>query len=112
RGASLSDIHLCHKRTPTRHIVRNLRSAFPNDRETKELDLIFIVGDVFDTEVPAHLDDWFETKLWVNGLLRMAKANDITVVVLEGTPSHDWKQSRLFVAENDDSNIGADLHYV
>ena len=53
--ASISDIHLGHPNTLTQSIIQGLREAFPDNVETEELDIIFIVGDVFDRAVVLHL---------------------------------------------------------
>lgn len=112
RIASISDIHLFHGNTPTVEILRNLRRDFPDTEVTGELDVIFIVGDVFDKSVQLSHPDVIESQIWVNSFLRTCKKRDIVVVVLEGTGLHDWKQSRMFETENINGQIGADLHYV
>jgi hypothetical protein len=45
-------------------------------------------------------------------LLRACKRCDVVLVVLRGTPSHDYNQPVLFEAENNDSKIGCELCYV
>lgn len=110
--ANITDIHLGHPNTDTLFILENLEKAFPNSPETGELDLIFITGDVFDSrlEVPNPVVN--EIKIWINKLLRICKKYDISLRVLEGTPSHDWGQSKLFTQVNDLVGIGADVRYV
>lgn len=110
--ASISDIHLGHPKTKTGEVLQGLYETFPDTHETGELDMIFIVGDLFDRLLNLPDDRVVEIRLWINTFLRMCKKRNIMVRVLEGTPSHDWKQSRLFVTENEHSRIGADLKYV
>lgn len=110
--ASLSDIHLGHPRTPTTHILRNLNKVFPDNEVTKRLDLIILAGDVFDRLLKFSDPDIYDIELWIHNLLRMAARYNIVVRVLEGTPSHDWKQSSVFERINDNSNIGCNLKYV
>lgn len=110
--AFISDIHLGHSRTPTEHIVRNLENAFPDNKETAKLDIIFINGDVFDS-----LQDFASTNAlaiirWIVKFLTMCAKLDIMVIVLEGTRLHDWKQSAIFVELNRINNIGCDLLYI
>lgn len=109
--AELGDIHLGHPRTPTRHILDNLRKAFPDTDETGQLDIIFIAGDVYDRDLYLNDPNAFEIRTWINHFLRMCKRRDILVRVLEGTPSHDWEQSLEFVSENMNAKIGCDLYY-
>ncbi len=110
--ASIGDIHLGHPNTTTKEIIANLRLAFPDNAETGELDMIVFEGDVFDRLLSLPDDNVFAIKTWINSFLRMCKKRDIVVRVLEGTPSHDWGQSRLFVSVNDSAEIGVDLKYV
>jgi UDP-2,3-diacylglucosamine pyrophosphatase LpxH len=112
RLASVSDIHLGAKRTPTRQILANLRAAFPDNEETAQLDLICMVGDVFDTLLSLNDSDLMEIDLWIWYMLRLCKKHDIILYVLEGTPSHDWWQSERFLTINEISGIGAKLKYV
>jgi hypothetical protein len=110
--ASISDVHLGAKRTPTRGILQNLRAAFPDNEETAALDLICFVGDVFDTLLSLNHEDLVEIKIWIAEILRLCVKHDIKIYVLEGTPSHDWWQSQLFVTINQIADIGANLLYV
>jgi hypothetical protein len=109
---SISDIHLGHHTTTTGEILANLRAAFPDHPSTGLIDLIIVGGDLFDRLL--HLDDpqVFDIKLWMNQFLRLCLKYKIALRVLEGTRSHDWAQNRLFVAENQDAQIGADLEYI
>lgn len=110
--ASLSDVHLGHPKTTTTSILRNLRKAFPDTDETGKLDLIFIVGDLFDGLLDVPDPAVAEIKIWFHQFLKMCAKRDITVRVLEGTPSHDWKQSWLMDSINVHSDYGVDLKYV
>ena len=110
--ASLSDVHLGHPKTPTSSILRNLRKAFPDTEETGKLDLIFIVGDLFDRLLSVPDPAVIEIKTWFHQFLRMCAKRDIVVRVLEGTPSHDWKQSWLMDSINQQAEYGVDLKYV
>lgn len=110
--AVFSDIHLGHRRNPTVEIIRNLYAALPDNQETADLDALFFAGDVFDDLLSLTDSDLFEIDMWIAYVLRLCKKYDIVCRVLEGTPSHDWKQSQRFVAINEVAEIGADLKYV
>lgn len=112
RVASISDIHTGHPNTPTHHILRNLRRAFPGNSQTGELDLILIGGDFFDRPLYFHDVNAVEIKLWIHEFLKTCKYYGIAVRVLEGTPSHDWRQNRWFEVANTTGEIGCDLKYV
>lgn len=111
RIEEISDIHLGHPKTTTSEVLAGLYKAFPNSSELDDLDIIFIAGDVFDRLLKFPDENVIEIRLWINRFLRMCKQRDIVVRVLEGTPSHDWKQSKHFEIENESSDIGADLKY-
>jgi len=110
--ASISDIHLGHHRTTTGFIVENLRKAFPDTDETGELDLILFAGDVFDRLLSFPSTEASEAADWFMDFLAMCQRRDIVVRVLEGTPSHDWKQSSFFVGLNRNLLKPADFKYV
>ena len=42
----------------------------------------------------------------------MLKPYNIILRILEGTPSHDWKQSKLFIHLNDLTKAGTDVKYI
>lgn len=110
--AVFGDVHTGHSKTPTSHILRNLRRAFPNTPATGDLDLIVIEGDFFDQLLQMNDPAVKLIHEWVGAFLWMCKERDIVLRVLEGTPSHDWKQNSIFTTVNEVSKIGADVKYV
>ena len=110
--ASVSDVHVFHPETPTKHILVNLTKAFPDNETTGELDAIFIVGDFFDQIAVVPDPNVSLVKAWIVRFLRMCARRDITVFVLEGTPKHDRKQNKLFVELAALAEIPVELHYV
>lgn len=110
--ASVSDIHLAHRRTPTIHILENLYVAFPDNESTAKLDIIFIAGDVFERMLKFPDPDITEIEIWVTYMLRLCVKHNIILRVLEGTPSHDCKQSEVFERINSNAEIGCNLRYV
>lgn len=112
RIASVSDIHLGHAKTPTHDIIDNLYRAFPDTHATGELDIIFLAGDVFDKLLTLSFEMIDDIHLWVCYMLRLCYKYNIVLRVLEGTPSHDCKQSRVFVSINDGSKDKANVAYI
>lgn len=110
--AFISDIHLAHPRTNTYHIIANLRKAFPDDEQTGKLDVLFFAGDVFDRLMSLPQDEVDAIQEWIGDLLRICAKRNILVRVLEGTPSHDWRQSKQFVNVNNTLDNPANLRYV
>jgi DNA repair exonuclease SbcCD nuclease subunit len=112
RIAVFSDVHLGHRRTPTESIISNLKRDIPDTAATAELDVIFIPGDLFDRFLSLPDASVYEIHAWIARLLRTCKRRDIVLRVLEGTPSHDWKQSRLVESINENTGIEADARHV
>lgn len=107
--AVYSDIHLGHRKTPTAHNIENLKLYLPDDPSSNELDMVVLPGDLFDRFLNLPQEDTMDIHRWATYLLKTCKRRDIVLVVLEGTPSHDWKQPQLL--EEINSSIGAELHY-
>lgn len=110
--AETSDNHVGHPRTSTSKVLASLRRAFPNNAETAELDIIIIAGDFFDSRLDLPDDDVYDIRFFVLEFLQMCKQHDIILRVLEGTPSHDWRQSKLFTHLNELANINANVKYI
>lgn len=105
-----SDIHLGHPKTPTIHIVKNL-IRFICTESNKDLDIIFIAGDLFDRLLDFNTESVHSCLHFFNTLIRYCHNNTIKLRVLEGTPSHDWQQSRTLVKINDMKTNKCDLKY-
>lgn len=106
-----SDVHLYHDRTKTSHIVRGLLKALPDTEALREIDIIFISGDLFDHEVFMPNTDTRIVINFVYHLLNLCVKYDIVLRILEGTPSHDWKQSKLITDINDNLPEPADVKH-
>lgn len=109
---SFSDVHLLHRLVPTAHIVQNLRRITPDDESMRDVDIIFIPGDVFDRSVPLHNPEIPLVIEWITYLFYICDKYGIMLRVLEGTPGHDWKQSQLFVDIHTSLNSSVDFRYV
>ena len=109
--ASISDIHLGNLRVPVEEIIDKLDTAFASGSDLKRLDIVFIAGDVFDRLLSLNERAAIECRIWVARFLRRCKTHDVIVRVLEGTPSHDWGQSDLFVSVNKIAKIECDVKY-
>ena len=103
-----SDVHLLHKGTPTSVIIFNLMLLIEYVVKT-ELDAIYILGDLFDERDTLENEDLIASIGCLNDLLELCKEKNIALRVLEGTPKHDRKQSKVIVELNKKFNI--DLKY-
>ena len=110
---TLSDIHLGHNLNKTNEIINNLHNYFKLNYELiKNLDIIFLAGDVFDKLLVNNSDEYHLAIRWLLELVNICKARNIKLRILEGTPSHDWKQSKLVYTIIDNFKIDIDFKYV
>lgn len=115
RITSVSDIHLLHRNNTTPFILKNLDTYLCTDAILSKTDVLIIAGDLFDGPSTFSNDDIGLINVWVAKLLRKCKRFDVCLWVLEGTPSHDMKQSKVFTNLNDilfEQGKGVDLLYV
>lgn len=80
-----------------------------------KVDILFIAGDLFDGPVSFNNEDIGIVNIWVARLLHKCKRYNICLRVLEGTPSHDMGQSKIFTNLNQilfKGDTGVDLQYV
>lgn len=109
---SISDIHLNHSTTTTTEIITNLNTFLLNPVLLTTVNAIFIIGDFWDKLVDLENPNSCEIKIWINKFLHICKKYDIIVYIMEGTFTHDRRQSRVFITENTVSNIGCKLKYI
>lgn len=109
--AELSDVHVGNRRTPTSNTLALLEEAFPDNAKTGELDIIFIAGDFFDKALPLATTVVGEIHSWISKFIKMCAKWDISLRVLEGTPSHDRGQPILFDWLAATADTGADVKY-
>lgn len=105
---STGDVHLLHRRVPTWHIVNVLKETLVKFENT--IDAIYIAGDLFDDSRHLRQEDSQEAIGFLTWLLFWAKSTNTAIRVLEGTPSHDHKQSKI--VEELNSAVGADCLYL
>lgn len=111
----ISDIHLGHKRNKTIEIINNLDTYFTHytaQSQFSDLDIIFLAGDVFDQLLDLSSMDIHEISMWFCRLMGFCARFNIKLRVLEGTPSHDWKQSKLSETIHDVLATKADFRYI
>lgn len=92
--AVIGDLHLAHNKTPTAWIIENLKTWLKP--MFKRIDVLFFTGDVFDKLISYPSKDAIQITTFIRWLTYMCELNNIVLRVLEGTRSHDWKQSHMF----------------
>lgn len=108
--AVISDVHLGHARLPTRKNIADLEMIFPPAR-MQVLRVIIISGDLFDKRLAHDSQEAQDAARWMEKFLRMAKRYNVAIRILEGTPSHDNRQSQWMVNYNAMMGLGCDLKY-
>ncbi len=98
---SLSDIHLGHNRTSTEFIIKNLDDCITNSNTLSNVDLLILAGDIFDKGLAFASEDISKIIHWINRLMLLCNKHNVVLRILEGTPSHDRKQSKIFTDVNE-----------
>lgn len=108
----IGDVHLGHHNTTTDMIIRNLYKFLLLPSIFHKADLFLIEGDLFDRllNIPnPHTGLIFRL---MKDMLTICMQHNVIFRVLEGTPSHDWKQNGLFETVLKETNIECDFKYV
>jgi len=93
---AISDVHLGHRRNPSAYIAYNLKLYLTEQYKKKSYDMVIVAGDLFDSLLTFLFVNQSDIVSFCNWLLGFCLENKIILRVLEGTPSHDWKQSTIF----------------
>lgn len=96
--AVFGDVHLGHEKTKTDEILSKLYKLFPETDDTRNLDFIFIEGDLFDRLLYLNNEYMVNIILWMEWLLDKCLRHGIALRILEGTPSHDMRQPEIMVS--------------
>lgn len=111
RWLEISDIHLGNIRTTTEFILDNLeRELFSGVIST--LDLLIIAGDLFDRLLEYNHPSGGRILLFVDRLMIECSTHNVKLRVLEGTPSHDNLQNKIFDDLYATGNYTCDMKYV
>lgn len=111
RLLSFHDVHLGHRTTTTLEVIDALKVSILSE----DLDVVTCIafqGDLFDTNLQLSVECVTDIHDFFDWLLRLCKKHDIWLRVLEGTPSHDWKQSKLLITLNRLLKINCDVQFV
>lgn len=107
-----SDIHLGHNKTITSHIITSMNITFCNEAMFEEIDLLVLGGDIFHSDLLLRQMEVDQIRTWMEDVIRKAAKHNVVVRVLEGTPSHDWGQSKMFTEINNYLGNICDLRHV
>ncbi len=108
---SVSDVHLGNIRTTAEFILDNLERELFNGRLVG-LDLFIIAGDLYDRLLENNHPANGRILLFVDKLMAECSLHGVKLRVLEGTPSHDNKQNKIFDHLYATGNYSCDMRYV
>ena len=111
-GVVYSDIHLGHRNTLTTDIIESMKQDIMDDIKQFKPKILLLAGDLFDRHLPLTSDDSKEAGFFLAWLLSICKKHNIILRMLEGTPSHEWKQGWLLTAINQSSYIRTNAKWV
>lgn len=110
RYISLGDVHLGHRLTPSRLVIKNLETMITSEL-LETLDMVIITGDLFDRQLQNGDEDVNAINRWITRFMYKCAAYDVQLYIVEGTPSHDRKQSQFFIEQKVNANIPIRMHY-
>ena len=87
-----SDTHLAHNKTPIDTTISSLESLWTKPW-FRDLDVLFIAGDLYDRKLDYNSYEASAALLHMMRLGKICQNYNISLYILEGTPSHDWKQA-------------------
>ncbi len=108
----VSDVHLGHRRVKTEYIVDNFTSHILNPTMLASIDAILVTGDFFDSLLNLPTPAMRPIHKFIRTFLKRCAEYKVAIRILEGTPGHDWGQSKTFIDINEEYGFGADVMYV
>jgi DNA repair exonuclease SbcCD nuclease subunit len=82
-----------------------------SEERLKTIRVIVISGDLFDKRLTYDSEEAQLISRWMERLCRRCGRLGVSIVLLEGTPSHDNRQSRWMVTNNEMVKANADVRY-
>ena len=107
----LQDIHFGVPSIPVGAVTRSFKMVYEAAKR-RGIKAVVIGGDITDRPLELTNDygsEFIQFGLW---FLKDAEANGISIIVIEGTPSHDWKQARLLEQLKTSINSDVNLVYI
>lgn len=108
-----SDVHFGHRRTSTLEIIKHLDQMFSSHKKwAKDLDIIYIAGDLFDRRLDIGSTDAVLSIGFLLKLVKYCSKNNIKLRILEGTPDHDVQAASMVAMIVDKLNLDIDFKYI
>ena len=107
----LQDIHFGVTSVPVGAISESFKYVY-SAAKRRGITKVVLGGDTTDrplTLANEYASEYMQFIVW---FLKDAFENDIEIIIIEGTPSHDWKQARLFEQMKEELKIDVKLVYI
>lgn len=111
KSIHVSDVHMGHPRISPMIMTNGLDTTITN-KLLNESDFLFIAGDFWDKALSLPGNTVPDILLYISSLLKRCVEFNVRVRILEGTPSHDRKQSNVFNVINFANGNKCDLRYI
>lgn len=109
----LSDIHLGNTKNTTKQITDHLYAFFEYYQvELESIDCVFLSGDVYDKLLYYPSQEALIALKWLVDLANWCGRRKKKLRILEGTPSHDWKQCKVLETVIEETGIDVDFKYI
>jgi len=109
----ISDIHLGKNKDLTVSIINNLRTYFDTNKKLfSKLDIVILAGDTFDKLLTTNGVLYAMCINWLLELCLYCSERNIILRILEGTPSHDWRQVKILDTILANNHIKLDYKYI
>lgn len=96
-GINLGDVHFNVPSVPVGDLITAFKQLLIDIviRDRKPVNMLNIAGDITDRQIHFGREQGFEILSFFIWLCKFCEDNKIILNVLEGTPSHDWRQARV-----------------
>lgn len=94
--ASISDLHFPVKNIGPQLQYEILKDQFIDKLENIPIDIIFVLGDLYDHKVLTTSDAALYASMFIGRLVDLCRRKGITLLILQGTLSHDSNQLKLY----------------
>ena len=109
RLVHFTDTHVGHRDVPTKLTLGSLLDALRKLPKPETINYLVCTGDFFDSGLAMPEADVLVIQIWTYDLAKWLVTNNITMLLLEGTATHDNNQSGLIALTL--NNAGAECHY-
>lgn len=109
---TFGDVHLGNSRNKAHEMLPGLLSLLPrSEKEWLKLDAIMIEGDLFDESLPFNYDGLSSINAFLVILVKKCIKHNVILRTLEGTPSHDNKQTKYLLTLIENMGVGDQIDY-